>query len=95
LDPALLLDCILVAGIETVQSQVNAQMVECDELICPVHLGKHWTRTVAYQHQQTVTYYDSSRVRVTLLQHLKGTRHFVATPVRNYNFGNALTQMMC
>ena len=52
---------------DNVRSQASARMLECDQLICPVHLGKHWTCAVADYQQQTVTYYDSLWVRVCLL----------------------------
>lgn len=58
---------------DNVRSQVNAQMVECDKLICPVHLGRHWTCAVADYQQQTITYYDSLWVCVSLLQVLCAT----------------------
>ena len=75
---------------ENVRSQVNAQMLECAKLICPVHLGKHWTCAVADYQQQTVTYYDSLWVCASLLQHL-------CASIGRYRLGNAPMQqgMMC
>lgn len=70
---------------DNVRSHVNAQMLECDKLICPVHLGKHWTCAVADYQQQTVTYYDSLWVCVSLLQRLSAS-------VGSYHFGNAPMQ---
>lgn len=44
---------------EKVKGQVTPEMLECEKLIFPVHLGVHWMCAEVDRTKQTVTYYDS------------------------------------